>query len=219
MKNNNLQKAEGHLFNFGSAPIRAKVDAAGMPWFNANDVCAALGLTNPHKALADHVDPDDVTQSDTTDNLGRKQLTNHVNESGLYTLIFGSRKDSAKRFKRWVTSEVLPSIRKTGEYVDADLKARIAHLKSQNEALQIENEAIHDTLQALGTSYEALHAVENSIIRNITKAPGEHKTVQLQKIVMAEVTCTEQDFWHAVTDLYNRYKIKQNEKAAWVLAR
>ena len=83
----------------------------------ANDVCAALELVNPRKALADHVDPDDVTQGDTTDNLGRKQLTNHVNESGLYALIFGSRKESAKRFKRWVTSEVLPAIRKNGYYV------------------------------------------------------------------------------------------------------
>ena len=79
--------------------------------------CAALELTNPHKALADHVDTDDLTQREVTDNLGRKQLTNHVNESGLYALIFGSRKESAKRFKRWVTSEVLPAIRKDGYYV------------------------------------------------------------------------------------------------------
>lgn len=83
----------------------------------ANDVCKALELTNPHKALADHVDPDDLTQSEVTDNLGRKQLTNHINESGLYALIFGSRKESAKSFKRWVTSEVLPAIRKNGYYV------------------------------------------------------------------------------------------------------
>ena len=117
MKNNNLQKAEGHLFNFGSASIRAQVDAAGMPWFNANDVCAALELVNPHDALAKHVDEDDLAKREVTDNLGRKQLTNHVNEPGLYALIFGSRKESAKRFKRWVTSEVLPAIRKNGYYV------------------------------------------------------------------------------------------------------
>ena len=105
------------VFSFGNQEIRTITDEHGEAWFVANDVCAALELTNPRKALADHVDPDDVTQSDTTDNLGRKQLTNHVNESGLYALIFGSRKESAKRFKRWVTSEVLPAIRKDGYYV------------------------------------------------------------------------------------------------------
>lgn len=105
------------VFSFGNQEIRTATDEHGEIWFVANDVCAALELANPRKAMADHVDPDDVTQSDTTDNLGRKQLTNHVNESGLYALIFGSRKQSAKLFKRWVTHEVLPTIRKTGQYV------------------------------------------------------------------------------------------------------
>lgn len=105
------------VFSFGNQEIRTVTDEHGEIWFVANDVCAALELGNPRKALADHVDPDDVTQSDVTDNLGRKQLTNHVNESGLYALIFGSRKEAAKRFKRWVTSEVLPAIRKNGQYV------------------------------------------------------------------------------------------------------
>ena len=104
------------VFSFGNQEIRTVTDEHGGTWFVANDVCAAPELVNPRKALADHVDPDDVTQGDTTDNLGRKQLTNHINESGLYALIFGSRKESAKRFKRWVTSEVLPAIRKDGYY-------------------------------------------------------------------------------------------------------
>ena len=82
----------------------------------ANDVCAALELVNPRKALADHVDPEDVTRRDVP-TPGGMQAVNHVNESGLYALIFGSRKESAKRFKRWVTSEVLPAIRKDGYYV------------------------------------------------------------------------------------------------------
>ena len=105
------------VFSFGNHEIRTTTDEHGEAWFVANDVCAALELVNPRDALVKHVDPDDVAQSDTTDNLGRKQLTNHVNESGLYALIFGSRKQSAKLFKRWVTSEVLPAIRKNGQYV------------------------------------------------------------------------------------------------------
>ena len=161
MENNNLQKAEGHLFNFGNASIRAQVDAAGVPWFNANDVCAALELVNPHDALAKHVDPEDVTQSDTLTS-GGKQLTNHVNESGLYALIFGSRKESAKRFKRWVTSEVLPSIRKTGEYVNADLKAKIASLRSNNEDLEHENRDMQAILCNMGVTYQQLYTVEHA---------------------------------------------------------
>ena len=105
------------VFSFSNQEIRTVTDEHGEVWFVANDVCEALELENPRDALAKHVDEDDVAKRDTTDNLGRKQLTNHVNESGLYALIFGSRKESAKRFKRWVTSEVLPAIRKTGQYV------------------------------------------------------------------------------------------------------
>lgn len=85
------------------------------PWFVGKDVAEALGYSNSRKALADHVHEDDkgVTKCDT---LGGKQDLTIINESGLYALIFGSKLESAKRFKRWVTSEVLPAIRKTGSY-------------------------------------------------------------------------------------------------------
>ena len=105
------------VFSFDNHEIRTVTDEHGEAWFVANDVCEALELMNPHDALAKHVDEDDLAKREVTDNLGRKQLTNHINESGLYALIFGSRKEAAKRFKRWVTSEVLPAIRKNGYYV------------------------------------------------------------------------------------------------------
>lgn len=104
------------VFSFGNHEIRTATDEHGEIWFVANDLCAALELGNPRQALETHVDAEDVQQMDTL-TPGGKQLTNHVNESGLYALIFGSRKESAKRFKRWVTSEVLPAIRKDGYYV------------------------------------------------------------------------------------------------------
>ena len=103
-------------FQFETHALRVQVDDSSQPWFNANDVCEALQLGNARQALESHVDAEDVQQMDTLTS-GGKQLTNHVNESGLYALIFGSRKESAKRFKRWVTSEVLPAIRKDGYYV------------------------------------------------------------------------------------------------------
>lgn len=102
-------------FNYNTNVIRTQVTDEGEPLFCANDVCAALGYVNPRKAVADHVDEGDVTKRDTPTTSGN-QLISYVNESGLYALIFGSKLESAKEFKRWVTSEVLPSIRKTGGY-------------------------------------------------------------------------------------------------------
>ena len=103
-------------FQFDAHAVRVQLDDSGQPWFNANDVCEALQLGNARQALESHVDADDVQKLDTIDSLGRTQRANHVNESGLYALILGSTKDAAKRFKRWVISEVLPAIRKTGSY-------------------------------------------------------------------------------------------------------
>lgn len=87
----------------------------GEPWFVGKDVAEALGFTNPRDAISTHVfDEDKGVES--IDTLGGKQKMTVVNESGLYALIFGSRLKSAQRFKHWVTSEVLPTIRKTGGY-------------------------------------------------------------------------------------------------------
>lgn len=88
----------------------------GDPWFCGKDVCDILGYSNPWKAMQDHVSEDDLTKCEVIDSKGRYQETNFINESGLYSLIFGSTLPIAKEFKRWVTSEVLPSIRKNGFY-------------------------------------------------------------------------------------------------------
>ena len=103
----------------------------GEPWFNASEVCEVLGFANPWDAVSRHVDPDDLGKREVIDNMGRKQQANHLNESGLYALIFGSTKAEAKRFKKWVTSEVLPSIRKTGTYT---AKGALNPLKATAEA-------------------------------------------------------------------------------------
>ena len=89
----------------------------GDPWFVGKDVANILGYQNHRKALIDHVDEEDKTDGVTIrDSIGREQNPTLINESGLYSLILTSRKPEAKAFKRWVTHEVLPSIRKTGAY-------------------------------------------------------------------------------------------------------
>ncbi|MBB5444668.1 MULTISPECIES: BRO family protein [unclassified Paraburkholderia] len=104
-------------FHFESHELRVVTDEQGNAWFPANAICQVLGFGNPRQAVESHVDEDDVQKLDVIDSLGRTQLANHINESGLYALILGSTKEEAKRFKRWVTHDVLPSIRKTGAYV------------------------------------------------------------------------------------------------------
>ena len=100
------------------------------PWFSGKDVATALGYSNPHKAIRDHVDVEDKGMNETF-TPGGKQAIAVINESGLYSLILSSKLPTAKAFKHWVTSEVLPSIRKTGGYIagqetmsDADLMAK-----------------------------------------------------------------------------------------------
>lgn len=127
------------------------------PWLVGKDVAVALGYENPQKALRDHVDDEDkkmgernVTPS-ITDTLGREQYPTFVNESGVYALVFGSKLESAKKFKHWVTSEVLPSIRKTGGYqlpqtyaealrALADKAEEAERLEKQNALLITDNE-------------------------------------------------------------------------------
>lgn len=105
--NNEIQK-----FDFKGAPLRTLTDEAGEPWFVAKDVCAILEISNPSDALK-RLDDDERSRF----NLGRQGETNIVNEAGLYVLVLGSRKPEAHEFKRWVTHEVLPQIRKTGGYI------------------------------------------------------------------------------------------------------
>ena len=113
------------------------------PWFVGKDVAEALGYSNPRDALSKHVDTEDKGVAN-CDTLGRTQSFSIINESGLYCLILKSKLETAKQFKRWVTSEVLPSIRKTGSYGisnNAELSAEITSLTTQITTLKAQLEA------------------------------------------------------------------------------
>ena len=92
----------------------------GEPWFVGKDVAEILGYAKARNAIARHVDDDDKNDAPFQGVLGGTQTVTIINESGLYSLILGSKLPKAKTFKRWVTSEVLPTIRKTGGYVAND---------------------------------------------------------------------------------------------------
>lgn len=101
-------------FCFADALVRARLDENGTPWFVAKDVCAALGIGNSRDAVT-ALDEDEKGVGN-TDTLGGTQRTTFVSESGLYALIFRSRKPEARAFRKWVTAEVLPALRKKGGY-------------------------------------------------------------------------------------------------------
>ena len=106
-------------FSFENSKVRT-LGTPDLPLFVAIDVASALGFQKPSNAVSQHVDPEDIVKAEITDSMGRTQTVNCVTESGLYALIFGSKLPSAKRFKRWVTSEVLPAIRRQGYYAGPD---------------------------------------------------------------------------------------------------
>lgn len=109
---NNLQ-----IFNnkeFGEIRV---VEINNEPWLVGRDVAEILGYAKPQNAIATHVDEDDTLKQGITDKLGRTQETTVINESGFYSLVLGSKLPNVKKFRRWVTSEVLPTIRKHGAYL------------------------------------------------------------------------------------------------------
>lgn len=113
MRNHTQGASAPSVFHFSSTDLRVIV-INDEPWFVAADVCHALAIVNYNDAVR-NLD-DDEKGVGTIDTLGGKQKISIVNEAGLYCLIFKSRKPEAKKFKRWVTHEVLPAIRKTGSY-------------------------------------------------------------------------------------------------------
>lgn len=140
------------------------IDREGDVWFVGKDVAEILGYTNPSKALADHVDEEDKLNNESLSSLGQRGGW-LINESGLYSLVLSSKLPTAKQFKRWITKEVIPSIRKTGgyfatpkTYVEA-LRA-LADAEEEKERLALENEEMkpkaefYDTVAESSTTFE-----------------------------------------------------------------
>lgn len=201
--------------DFGSVRIITD-DAGDNIVFCAMDVCSALGYSNGRKAIADHVDKEDVTKRDTLTNGGMQQLT-YITESGVYSLIFGSKQERAKEFKHWVTSEVLPSIRKTGQYsvgqpslndklqlnltfADWTIKtlnlneaSKICWAKKIAEKFDIPTDALPSGVNA-GTEAPTLHAAKDLLKENgIPFTPVAFNKILMAKGVIHEATRPSRD--------------------------
>ena len=137
MKENQIQ-----IFNNTEFGEIRTMEINGEPWFVGKDIAAALGYKESAKAIREHIDDEDKGVS-VLDTPGGKQNTVIINESGMYSLILSSKLEGAKRFKRWVTSEILPSIRKTGAYATdsaaAEYKARELRIREMNAQARLIN--------------------------------------------------------------------------------
>lgn len=150
MKNEN-QIRQFHSDEFGQIRV---IEIDREPWFVGADIAGALGYEKPRNALLKHVDGDDALKRGVIDSMGRTQQTTLINESGLYSLILSSKLPSAKRFKRWVTSEVLPTIRKHGAYATHDTLDELLRSPKFAETLinRLEKEREkNDVLEGLAT--------------------------------------------------------------------
>lgn len=122
------------VFDFNDAPVRVSIDAEGEPWFAAVDVCRILDIQNPTHAIRDLDKDEKITLANSEGNprAGIPLQLRAISESGLYQLIFKSRKPEAKAFQRWVTRQVLPSIRKTGFYAGSNGLGEILELLTES---------------------------------------------------------------------------------------
>lgn len=157
------------VFNYQDNEVRT-VEINGEPWFVLKDVCSVLGLGSAHK-VADRLDEDERNQIPLTDSLGREQETTIVNESGLYNVILRSDKPEAKPFRKWVTSEVLPSIRKTGSYnrkplspvemfamqaqINLEQERRLAAVENRQDKLTLQVQHNSDAMDKVTAAYTA----------------------------------------------------------------
>ncbi len=141
-------------FHYEGAQIRVLTDSQGAPWFIAADLCSCLGIRNPSDALS-RLDDDEKGLGSTETLKGQQSLAT-VNESGLYALVLSSRKPEAKRFKRWITHEVLPAIRLTGSYA-------VPNLASSQPALPANKQDSVNALLLIGQAIAQVPGVKAGI--------------------------------------------------------
>lgn len=183
------------------------IEIDGEPWFVGKDVAAALGYTKERNALDKHVDKDDALKRGVTDSMGRTQQMTIINESGLYSLILSSKLPSAKEFKHWVTSEVLPSIRKNGAYIrnqenmtPAEIVAR-GLIAAQKIIEAREKEIVHlnNRCGRLTQTIAEKQDVINAISRNV---PAPTKRMMLNRVMRRRSPELAQSRW---SYLYARF--------------
>lgn len=225
----NEEKVTSETITFASQEfgnIRV-LDIDGQPWFVGKDVAMALGYSNPLKAVRDHVGDEDKGVNDLFTPNGGVQQTIIINESGLYSLILSSKLEGAQKFKKWVTSEVLPSIRKTGKYVaptmttlsPEEIQLKRMELETKDKELELERARF---LRSMSLSYSG----KSETFPQILDAYAVHEIVGTFALPLPEIkqrlmTAGEVGkalgiSAHKVGLLANKHGVKVEAYGSWV---
>ena len=212
---------------FGNVRVKMINDE---PWFMGRDVCKALGYVNNRKALQDHVDMEDKRAGVTIrDSIGRMQKGIVVNESGLYSLILSSKLDSAKDFKRWVTSEILPTIRKTGGYVNNDEMFINTYLPNADEQTKIMFKSSLTAIRELNGKIDTLNGEIKKLDGQVSELgnkvevmtpKAEYYDDVLQSEGLVSITTIAKDYGKSalwMNNFLHQHKVQFKQNNTWVL--
>jgi len=212
-------------FNFPETgqPVRT-VSIDGEPWFVATDICGVLEISNSRMAVS-RLDSDGVSTADVIDSMGRSQRASIVSEPGLYELIFQSRKPEARSFRRWITQDVIPSIRRTGGYTIAPPTPALPDLTTPQGVLALAQEFTRTAeqlveadrklkeLEPKALAHDTLMAAQDGdlLVRQAAKAIGwqekqfRHFLLDERLIYRRQATCgaAQYDFYAAHAECFN----------------
>lgn len=206
MKNNIV------AFKYEEQQVRT-IEKNGEPWFVGKDVADILGYSDTAQAVRKHIDNEDKGVVEMT-TPGGKQPVTIINESGLYSLILSSKLPTAKEFKHWVTSEVLPSIRKTGEYKITpaqqnrlDIMERNSRAREASLWLRISAQVKSDTYRQVCASYASTVLAGREVIPLPQTTQHHYSATEIGKMFGVSK--------QAIGNLANTYGMKTDEYGAW----
>ena len=206
MKNNIV------AFKYNEQQVRP-IEKNGEPWFVGKDVAEILGYSDTAQAVRKHIDNEDKGVVEMT-TPGGKQPVTIINESGLYSLILSSKLPTAKEFKHWVTSEVLPSIRKTGEYKITpaqqnrlDIMERNSRAREASLWLRISAQVKSDTYRQVCASYASTVLAGREVIPLPQTTQHHYSATEIGKMFGVSK--------QAIGNLANTYGMKTDEYGAW----
>lgn len=210
------------IFNFENDQVRV-IEIEGEPWFVAKDVAEILGYKKPENAVATHVDTEDKTTTliqGTGSNYKSKAVT--INESGLYSLVLSSKLPAAKKFKRWVTSEVLPSIRKHGAYATPQTIESILANPDYGikllQALKEERSKKEQALQEASKEREGRLIAEQRVNEMTPKV--SYYDLVLKNKSLVTITQIAKDYGmsgKAMNDKLHELKVQYKQGSIWLL--
>lgn len=199
------------------------------PWFAGKDITNILGYSNASKALKDHVSEEDKLNNESLSSLGQRGGW-IINESGLYSLIFSSKLESSKRFKRWVTSDVLPTIRKTGGYVNDDtlfintylpfaddqtkmlFSATLQTIRNQNQIIESQKDEIEYKQEVINGLTDDIDVyTKRNVINRICRRRSENYATRYTELYK----CFKENFHidlNARCEGYNKKQQKKKDK-------